>query len=224
MSRRKGFRAPGQLQQQGVHKAAVREGGSRHVVRHMTSGRQCQLRRQRSQSGRCKASSCGQLCGRRGRRRQGAGRLVGVGLRRRWRKLKITGATAYAMEEAPECLSEQFAASYEADLSFGNLKLQLGGLSLHTKSAQPVLEVHSRVCTARAYRSFVFTGAELLSFVCCPCRVECPHCGRRFAELVAERHIPKCSDIIAKPTRLKAAGTCMHCNVLRCMPLSPARA
>lgn len=46
-------------------------------------------------------------------------------------------------------------------------------------------------------------------------RVQCPHCGRRFAELVAERHILKCSDIIAKPSRLKAAGgraAYMRCN------------
>lgn len=40
----------------------------------------------------------------------------------------------------------------------------------------------------------------------CLCRVPCPHCGRRFAELVAERHIPKCVDIRAKPGRLMAAG------------------
>mgnify|MGYP001806776584 CR=1 FL=1 len=52
-------------------------------------------------------------------------------------------------------------------------------------------------------------------FVCLlGCRVECPHCGRRFAELVAERHIPKCADIIAKPSRLKAAGAwCQYSSV-----------
>eukprot|EP00993_Chasmostoma_nieuportense_P000162 NODE_1148_length_1634_cov_70.164565_g1080_i0.p1 GENE.NODE_1148_length_1634_cov_70.164565_g1080_i0~~NODE_1148_length_1634_cov_70.164565_g1080_i0.p1 ORF type:complete len:537 (-),score=81.60 NODE_1148_length_1634_cov_70.164565_g1080_i0:22-1578(-) len=30
-------------------------------------------------------------------------------------------------------------------------------------------------------------------------RTECPHCGRKFAEDVAERHIPKCQNIVNKP-------------------------
>lgn len=32
--------------------------------------------------------------------------------------------------------------------------------------------------------------------------IPCPHCGRRFNEKAAERHIPKCQDIRAKPTFL----------------------
>ncbi|UJR10266.1 hypothetical protein I4U23_014474 [Adineta vaga] len=32
-----------------------------------------------------------------------------------------------------------------------------------------------------------------------PDYVQCPHCGRNYAPMVAERHIPKCSNIIAKP-------------------------
>jgi len=41
-----------------------------------------------------------------------------------------------------------------------------------------------------------------------PSFVQCPHCGRNFNESAAERHIPKCGDIKAKPTRLvRGQGT-----------------
>ncbi|XP_033735861.1 LOW QUALITY PROTEIN: zinc finger C2HC domain-containing protein 1C-like [Pecten maximus] len=33
--------------------------------------------------------------------------------------------------------------------------------------------------------------------------VQCPHCNRRYNETAAERHIPKCKDIKARPTALK---------------------
>lgn len=36
-----------------------------------------------------------------------------------------------------------------------------------------------------------------------PDYVQCPHCERKFNPATAERHIPKCKDIKAKPTRLK---------------------
>ena len=37
--------------------------------------------------------------------------------------------------------------------------------------------------------------------------VPCPHCERRFNEKAAERHIPQCKNIIAKPSRLsKGSG------------------
>lgn len=39
-----------------------------------------------------------------------------------------------------------------------------------------------------------------------PSLVPCPHCGRRFNEHAAERHIPKCQDIRAKPNRLMAGA------------------
>ena len=41
--------------------------------------------------------------------------------------------------------------------------------------------------------------------------VPCPYCGRSFSETAAERHIPKCQDIIHKPSRLMAgSGTGAH--------------
>jgi hypothetical protein len=33
-------------------------------------------------------------------------------------------------------------------------------------------------------------------------RVPCPHCGRRFNDTVAQRHVPKCKDIMNKPKTL----------------------
>merc|ERR1712039_443510 len=34
-------------------------------------------------------------------------------------------------------------------------------------------------------------------------RIECPHCSRKFNAKAAERHIPKCSEIRAKPSTLR---------------------
>ncbi len=39
-----------------------------------------------------------------------------------------------------------------------------------------------------------------------PSLIPCPHCGRRFNEMAANRHIPQCSNIKAKPTSLKRGG------------------
>ena len=39
-----------------------------------------------------------------------------------------------------------------------------------------------------------------------PSLIPCPHCGRRFNEKAAERHIPLCTSIKAKPTMLSKGG------------------
>ena len=39
-----------------------------------------------------------------------------------------------------------------------------------------------------------------------PSLIPCPHCGRRFNEKAAERHIPLCTSIRAKPTKLNKGG------------------
>ena len=37
-------------------------------------------------------------------------------------------------------------------------------------------------------------------------RVECPHCGRKFSQAAAERHVPHCKNMKARPTRLLRGG------------------
>jgi hypothetical protein len=39
-----------------------------------------------------------------------------------------------------------------------------------------------------------------------PSLIPCPHCGRRFNDKAAERHIPLCTSIKAKPTKLNKGG------------------
>jgi hypothetical protein len=39
-----------------------------------------------------------------------------------------------------------------------------------------------------------------------PSMVQCPHCQRTFNSIAAERHIPQCSDIKARPKRLMRGG------------------
>ena len=39
-----------------------------------------------------------------------------------------------------------------------------------------------------------------------PSFVNCPHCGRNFNQKAAERHIPQCQNIKARPSTLKKGG------------------
>jgi hypothetical protein len=63
---------------------------------------------------------------------------------------------------------------------------------------------------ARAMTKALETGGPLPEYVPSapdPSLVPCPHCGRSFNQKAAERHIPQCRNIRAKPTTLrKGAG------------------
>jgi uncharacterized C2H2 Zn-finger protein len=59
---------------------------------------------------------------------------------------------------------------------------------------------------ARMAKQAQETGAPMPDFVPSapdPSLVRCPHCGRSFNERAAERHIPLCTNIKAKPSSLK---------------------
>mmetsp|Transcript_12300 Transcript_12300/g.28872 ORF Transcript_12300/g.28872 Transcript_12300/m.28872 type:complete len:95 (+) Transcript_12300:575-859(+) len=62
---------------------------------------------------------------------------------------------------------------------------------------------------ARAVTQALATGGpmpEAIPSAPDPSLVQCPHCSRRFNETAAERHIPKCNEIKAKPKMLKAGS------------------
>ena len=56
------------------------------------------------------------------------------------------------------------------------------------------------------FQAFIKNGAKGEAAPPPDDRVACPHCSRKFAEDVAARHIPKCSNIFAKPKSLARPG------------------
>jgi hypothetical protein len=61
------------------------------------------------------------------------------------------------------------------------------------------------------------TPRSFCAACCNVCRVPCLHCGRRFAALVAERHVPKCAEAQARPNRLAAGGEPGALVVVACL-------
>jgi len=59
---------------------------------------------------------------------------------------------------------------------------------------------HEEIVSAARYaRSALPLGASPPRRVTSDCRIECPHCSRRFGRVQAERHIAKCASIVNKP-------------------------
>lgn len=74
------------------------------------------------------------------------------------------------------------------------------------KWKQQSLQFREAMRAARMYGQAAAKGEDLPPPVMSapdPSLVPCPHCGRRFNEKAAERHIPQCQNIRAKPSILK---------------------
>ena len=74
------------------------------------------------------------------------------------------------------------------------------------KWKQQSLQFRNAMRAARMYNQAAAKGEELPPPVISapdPSLVQCPHCGRRFNEKAAERHVPQCQNIRAKPSLLK---------------------
>ena len=85
----------------------------------------------------------------------------------------------------------------------------VGGMSAAQKKAkwkQDSIAFREAMKAARDVTKAIASGAPLPPPVISapdPSLIPCPHCGRRFNAKAAERHIPQCVNIRAKPSVLK---------------------
>lgn len=116
------------------------------------------------------------------------------------------GATASFNENQPIRANKPAAAAAAAASAS---KPQMGGASAADKAAKWKEQSNAfreAMKAARQVTKAIASGGPLPEYVPSapdPSLIPCPHCNRRFNQKAAERHIPQCQNIKAKPTSLK---------------------
>lgn len=88
----------------------------------------------------------------------------------------------------------------------GNDETPVGGDDKKKKWEEQSKAFREAMKAARQVTAAIASGAPLPPPVMSapdPSLIPCPHCGRRFNDKAAERHIPQCQNIKAKPSSLK---------------------